>query len=116
METYREKIAELSISTENATNELDNAAKIVASNALGPNATNVQQQLFANEYSSTYEDERKKADNMLRSGFSRFSGTGNAQYQKALKQYDAAMGGGIYEAAHGSNPVRGNNGQNGIYF
>lgn len=116
METYREKIAELSTSTENATNELDNAAKIVASNALGPNATNVQQQLFANEYSSTYEDERKKADNMLKSGFSRFSGIGNAQYKKALKQYDAAMGGGIYEAAHGSNPVRGNNGQNGIYF
>ena len=116
METYREKIAELSISTENATNELDNAAKIVASNALGPNATNVQQQLFANEYSSTYEDERKKADNMLKSGFSRFSGTGNTQYQKALKQYDAAMGGGIYEAAHGSNPVHGNNGQNDIYF
>lgn len=116
METYREKIAELSTSTGNAINELDNAAKIVASNALGPNATNVQQQLFAQQYSSTYESEREKADNMLKSGFSRFSGTGNSQYEKALKQYDAAMGGGIYEAAHGSNPVRGNNGQNGIYF
>ena len=72
--------------------------------------------MFTKKFITAEIIERKKADNILKSGFSKFSGTGNSQYEKALKQYDAAMGGGVYEAAHGSNPVRGNNGQNGIYF
>lgn len=116
METYREKISELSSATENAKNEIDNAAKVAASNALGPNATNTQQQMFAKVYSDTYEKERKNADTLLKEGFSRFSGVNNNNYESILEQYDKAMGGGIYGKAHGSNPVRGNNGQNGIYF
>ena len=116
METYREKIGELSSATDNAKNEIDNAARVVASNALGSNATNTQQQMFAKVYSDTYEKERKNADTLLRKGFSRFSGVNNDNYESILKQYDEAMGGGVYSKAHGSNPVRGNNGQNGIYF
>ena len=116
METYREKISELSSATENAKNEIDNAAKVAASNALGPNATNTQQQMFAKVYSDTYEKERKNADTLLRKGLSRFSGVNNDSYESVLKQYDEAMGGGVYSKAHSSNPVRGNNGQNGIYF
>ena len=116
MDTYREKIVELNTATENAANEMSNAAQVVAATALGPNATGVQQQLFANEYRSAYQSERDRISQTLSSGFSRFSGTGNTNYQDILKQYNAAMGNETYAAAHGSNPVRGSNGQNGIYF
>lgn len=115
LQSNREEIANLYNLKSNYSAQENNALNLISSTVLSsPDATNVQRQIVGQLYKQNYEKELNNLDKELDKKLHKWAGTKNEGYQTLLKEYNAAMGTN-YKAAT-SNPIRGWNGEEGIYF
>lgn len=108
---YQEKIDELAKNTDDASTQIENAARAIAAMKIGdggtsPNSVETQTILAAKDYSKTYEREQAALlKKYTGSGISKSSGNDNEIYQEMLKELQKIEGYKNFKQAADGNGV-----------
>lgn len=108
---YQDEVDDLANQTENASTQIENAARAIAALKIGdggssPSTVETQTILAANDYSKTYKSERSKLyDKYTGSGISKASGNDNPIYKEMLKELQGIEGYENFKAAADGNGV-----------
>ena len=108
---YQDEVDDLANQTENASTQIENAARAIAALKIGdggssPSTVETQTILAANDYKKTYKKERQELyDKYTGSGISKASGNDNPIYKEMLRELQGIEGYENFKAASDGNGV-----------
>lgn len=99
---------------QNSSIQMENAAKAVASAALGTDGSSSERQVFAEKYEDEYKKQRKKVEDEINEGLTIWSGKDDKDYKSLIEQFNEATGSSYSDKTATKNVVHGFDASKGI--
>lgn len=99
---------------QNSSIQMENAAKAVASAALGTDGSSSERQVFAEKYKDEKKKQRKKVEDEINEGLTIWSGKDDKDYESLIEQFNKATGSSYSDKTATKNVVHGFDASKGI--